>query len=100
MKPNKSQLFRVYNHARAVTRENRQVDSKRLDKAFGIVQRASTILLPDGRLDVTASSGPDFYLASWQDCQCADIRRHGAGWWCKHRLAALLVVRLEGTLTS
>lgn len=89
----KRALFHVYNTGRRAARPGGIVEPGRLDRAFGLAQRATTILLSDGRLDIPASDRPDFYLASWQDCQCLDIRRHGSSWWCKHRLAALLVYR-------
>ena len=88
-----STLMTAYNLAKNA----RVFEPRRLDRALGIVQRNDTRLLEDGRLDTNVT---DWQLATVKQCTCEDYKRHGAQWFCKHRIAKMLVVkaqRLENT---
>jgi len=82
----RSNLMRAFNLARHA----RCFEPRRLNRAWGIVQRNSTILLADGRLD---STGSDWHLTTIAKCDCEDNRRGGHV--CKHRIAKMLVVKAQ-----
>jgi hypothetical protein len=86
----KSNLMKAYNAAVIA----RCFDRGRLNRALGIVQRNSTKLLADGRLDVT---GSDWHLATIKSCDCEDHKRVK---YCKHIIASMLLykaLKLEET---
>ena len=50
-----------------------------------------------GLLDVSplgygfqVSGGAEDHMVTADQCDCLDFQKHGAGWWCKHRLAVRL----------
>lgn len=73
--PTRSQIFSVYNRARAAARRG-LLDAKRVDRALGLLLRR------DG-------SRP--YRTNVRACTCPDSRR---GSICKHRIAAMMRVRI------
>ena len=77
----RSNLMRAFNLARRA----RCFEPKRLNRAWGIVQRNSTMLLADGRLD---STGSDWHLTTVAKCDCED---HKHTKYCKHIIAAMLI---------
>lgn len=78
-----SNLMRAFNLARL----SGKFESGRLNRALGIVQRNSTRLLPDGRLDINVN---DWHMATVSKCDCIDSRRVR---YCKHKIAAMIVYR-------
>jgi hypothetical protein len=81
-----SELMSAYNAAKKA----RCFEPKRLNRALGIVQRNSTVLV-GAQLDVT--SDKDFHLATVKRCDCEDFRMTRG--WCKHRIARALIVKAE-----
>lgn len=84
----KEYLFTSYNLAKKCG----HFEPGRLRRALGIAQRATTVILSDGRIDVKGAAN-DFHLATWRGCDCYDYKRHGESWWCKHRIAHALLWR-------
>ena len=84
----KTYLLKSYNLAARCGK----FEVKRLHRALGIAQRKTTVILSDGRIDVTGSAN-DFHLATWKTCDCYDAKIHGESFWCKHRIAHALLVR-------
>lgn len=81
----KSNLMKAFNAARLAN----VFESKRLNRALGIVQRNSTKLLSDGRLDIT---GADWHLSTAAKCDCMDAKQ---GHVCKHRIAKALIIKAQ-----
>lgn len=73
----KSQIFTAYNKARRAA-QNGKLDIARVNRALGLLQ----------------SRTPRPYATTVKGCDCEDSRR---GHVCKHRIAAMMTVRiLEG----
>lgn len=81
----KSNLMKAYNAARQAN----VFEIGRLNRALGIVQRNSTRLLADGRLDVNVN---DWHMATISKCDCIDSQRVK---YCKHKIASMLVVKAK-----
>lgn len=82
----KSNLMKAYNLAR----QAKVFDTGRLNRALGIVQRNSTKLLSDGKLDVT---GSEWRTATIKDCDCPDHQRGTK--YCKHIISAMLIIKAQ-----
>lgn len=82
----KSNLMKAYNAAR----QAKVFEIGRLNRALGIVQRNSTRLLADGRLDVNVN---DWHMATIRDCDCIDHKRGTK--YCKHIIAACIVIKAK-----
>lgn len=82
----KSQLFSVYNKARACG-----LDRPRVNRAMGIIQAGRAKLLADGSAAVENEDGT-VYMVKGKSCTCPDHRFRGET--CKHIVASWLLVRM------
>ena len=79
------------------------LDVGRIDRAVellmhpGIHERCWVWSKDDGyqTLNLRSQSDPSKWYRVNGACECIDYRRHGNGWWCKHRIARALLVRVE-----
>lgn len=86
----KSNLMKAFNAARLA----KVFEPKRLNRALGIVQRNSTKLLADGRLDIVSLSNPetDWHLANAGRCDCMDAKKGNI---CMHRISKALIIKAQ-----
>jgi len=54
------------------------------------LQRAISLKVTGDSKSYWVSGGAEEHIVMESDCDCADFAQHGAGWWCKHRLAVRL----------
>ena len=56
----------------------------------GRLQRAGLLDAQSSGKGFQVSGGAEDHMVTAEQCDCLDFQKHGAGWWCKHRLAVRL----------